>query len=62
MHLTVVVDGHDAHDRTRLLVADQEHRPDDDLRGLRGVGQSRLTEAIVIHGVEVGDQIECSFQ
>ena len=48
VHLPVVVDGNDTHDRDGLGVADQQHRADSDHLGIAGIGEKSPAEAIII--------------
>ncbi|MCC5952814.1 MAG: hypothetical protein JJU45_12050 [Acidimicrobiia bacterium] len=58
MDLTVVVDRDDSHDRLRLGIASEQHRPGSETIRSRSVVASRPAEAVVVLSVEICDEVE----
>jgi hypothetical protein len=56
--LAVVIDGDDPHDCPAVAVAGEEHRPGDNPTWFGRVSKRRPAEAIVVPGVQVGNEIE----
>ena len=57
MDLIVLVDLEDTHDRPAVTVAGEEHHAWADLGRFVGVGEGRPAEAVVVLGVQVGDNV-----
>lgn len=59
--LPVVIDGDDTDHSDRLLVADEQHSSEGDLRRVAPVGQQSPSVAVVVLRIEVGDDIDLDF-
>lgn len=62
MHLPILIDAHNPHNRFGLVVPGHQHRTLADSGGVVSLAQHRPAEPLVVFGVEVGYQIDLWIQ